>query len=1244
MLAIGRGAMTRNTWPDILKSAFQLLHIPESLVDVALTTYGNSTEEALSKNAIESANNITTSIPLEFRALSKADREATEELTRELLQGALDDYEVLHVALGDPRALPDLLLSRVPVGRVDNPDANAYLRILLEIACRAIIEQLDSDNLRNKVMVAGLSQILRALTDLQQSERSKGSNGILATSHINSPVELTRQSLRAATAVAPNVIPEVDRMHLFQNSGINSYPLVLLGEGGSGKSVLASQFFERLAGDHNELTLFLACSRVPSTANLNTHDQVDRALANALGQEGFGIKELVKMAHIGSLVIDTIDLLLSEDSSPAILEVLTDLANETRLVVTCRKREWKDHLEQLPNSGFTPFHVPLLDKEQVLKWTKLYTDHHLAEVKEPEVFVSSLAKSLSSPHSLDLFGSPLRLTMTCETYGPAGELPENLTVTKLYNDYWNSRIETDRFRQRGNRAAKSIKAAKKLARKLWGSSHQRFTEYCYMDKTSTGIKALASEGIIHFLNDKAAFFHQSFAEYAIARHLAAKGEEADWSRLETGLAAGIASDWGIVSHLVNLKLDPLTFNDVLACLPDNVPESIRLVWRGLVQQGDLDALKNRVQVEVDRNPEQVLDSLDSIIRGGDEVCTAVLPFVLPLASQKLGRSHFFNSFAKLLLSSSSPRKTAWLVEAVTLAIINNDSKLSGDLVTLFNNTVAQMPSHFDPKDMLEIYPSLPSGAKATIAGAVVAISDEADCFDVNYDDEVLSFLKVALSYRAAVKSEDQWIPFRDVTVRAMGIPSVQHALGWGSWRKFLDIEYPDGWRRVQTECIAALDYVDEKELLAALCETDLVRRKEYNDAARARARLQPLAMAHSLSNLTGTWSRAATSSLAQVGLELARYRVETRALWTAFHRWFFIKPLEVGQVLAALSIHDEELLQRTLNELRNLAEQDQTSENARIIRRIWLELFNGLSLDLLEKHSEEMLSTFHHRGAKEKVLEARMLAQLSPRSDAAREWVTSLWLSRGNTSLANETAKILAGYKDQFQSNQDISWLVGLLGTNYGNPAKIASQLLSAENIVPHIDQKQVSTIVNRTHDAVRSNEDIQVLSELLMLLTSLARCEKPVLRPDEAHRIYMELWNALIKQQDMDYQRTIKTDGLYQSLNTALTGICMPLISEEEMMTYVVRLLTEIDTGRIGHKPRRKLASTLISVTNRYPIQWHRIHQCWAEVSLHNKQAMAEWITGGKVPGKEIIIQELARRDDCPEEISHDLLRYLGI
>lgn len=172
---------------------------------------------------------------------------------------------------------------------------------------------------------------------------------------------------------------------------------------------------------------------------------------------------------------------------------------------------------------------------------------------------------------------------------------------------------------------------------------------------------------------------------------------------------------------------------------------------------------------------------------------------------------------------------------------------------------------------------------------------------------------------------------------------------------------------------------------------------------------------------------------------------------------------------------------------------------------------------------------------------------------------------------------------------------------------KIASQLLSAENIVPHIDQKQVSTIVNRTHDAVRSNEDIQVLSELLMLLTSLARCEKPVLRPDEAHRIYMELWNALIKQQDMDYQRTIKTDGLYQSLNTALTGICMPLISEEEMMTYVVRLLTEIDTGRIGHKPRRKLMSTLISVTNRYPIQWHRIHQCWAEVSLHNKQAMAE-------------------------------------
>lgn len=271
---------------------------------------------------------------------------------------------------------------------------------------------------------------------------------------------------------------------------------VLVGAGGSGKTVICQQIYQSLIAEDIPVIgikadQISAKSHIEFIQSLGLQDDLYKLLTSA---------SLMKNRVV--VIVDQIDALslsLSADRSSItiMLNIIQQLLTvpHVRIIVSCR--EYDLHFD------------PMLQK---------YEDHNKVEVKElerekVEYILSSLGidtkqisdkllKLLQHPHHLDVFS---------DIYSSDLELNSILTLQDMYKRLWERKVSVKGEEYR------LIEILDFVSKKM--STDQRIVigAELLLDRWPVGTRYLLSEGILIQAANNCQFFHQSFFDYTFAR-------------------------------------------------------------------------------------------------------------------------------------------------------------------------------------------------------------------------------------------------------------------------------------------------------------------------------------------------------------------------------------------------------------------------------------------------------------------------------------------------------------------------------------------------------------------------------------------------------------------------------------------------------------------------------------------------------------------------------------------------------
>jgi hypothetical protein len=569
----------------------------------------------------ELAANVLSQAGYEFRHAADGDLSSAEAALEELLASA-PERETLSHALRSGEALRSYLLDdrggRKRRTGLLSDDAQRYFDRLLDLTCGFVSLTVHRTNRSGQAERAGIAEMLisldllqRAIAEVLELQRAdQQPNGVAATSDIMATVRSAGASARQSAQ--PEILPGMDRLAALERAvgpvAALSKALVIIGEGGLGKSVLAGQIFGRFESEGDTTAIFVPCTRIPASAELVSAATVDLVF----GQAAAGVREAVPLTAILAaapvtsqviVIVDTLDLILTEDNADDISYVLRQVARRALLLMTCRHQEWHSYLEPERDLVGALYRLPNLTPDEIREWADAYVQASDIPQSLRETFATSLNQRVSGTAVRDVFSSPLRLAMACDIYAAAGDVPEGLTVTRLYDAYWERRIARDRRGRRADRAAHQVRTAEALAASVWEASGSRFAEFVPENDsmTSAGLTNLLSEGTVQSTGGRYAFFHQTYTEFAVGRHLAIRGTKADLVRLEGGLRAAVPGYWAIARHLLMLEIDRVRLQELAAHVPRDSVEGIRIHFQSAIAQGD-GLLVERLAADLKRTP------------------------------------------------------------------------------------------------------------------------------------------------------------------------------------------------------------------------------------------------------------------------------------------------------------------------------------------------------------------------------------------------------------------------------------------------------------------------------------------------------------------------------------------------------------------------------------------------------------------------------------------------------------------
>ncbi|MEG4861556.1 NACHT domain-containing protein [Microcoleus sp. K1-B6] len=402
-------------------------------------------------------------------------------------------------------------------------------------------------------------------------------------------VAIERSGARARAALNPYILPPIPRETLLSKclkeirAGVfeNKRRIVpILGAAGYGKSTILGSIYDELHAEQSESgNSWLALARCD--------DLIESAetFALELGEKISGkrqsimeiAQQLTAQQSRGILLIDTLDIVLTKPLVPVLRGILSQLLEiGTTVAFTCRDTDYSNFFDPYHES-FAGFRESVSDNCKITPFTGeevktaaqefIKTQPGFSTLESQQSFANKIiALSADSVSLQEIVCHPLLLALLCELFAAEETVPEDLTVSQLYEKYWDWKIAKVRHNlQSGHLSLVKQKLCLKLARLMYESSGERLRDFVYegdLDLSETDFSAynsLKSDGILKELGGKrSGFFHQTFLEYAVARWMntSETGERAK-DQLKNDLIASKIADsryyiWSIFRQLLTL--------------------------------------------------------------------------------------------------------------------------------------------------------------------------------------------------------------------------------------------------------------------------------------------------------------------------------------------------------------------------------------------------------------------------------------------------------------------------------------------------------------------------------------------------------------------------------------------------------------------------------------------------------------------------------------------------------------------
>ncbi|CBN56409.1 MULTISPECIES: NACHT domain-containing protein [Kamptonema] len=402
-------------------------------------------------------------------------------------------------------------------------------------------------------------------------------------------VAVERSAARARTALNPYILPPIHRQTLlekclkeiragFQENKRRVVPI--LGAAGYGKSTILGSIYDELDSEKIESSNgWLALARCD--------DLIESAenFALELGEKISGkrqsiveiAQQLTAQQNRGILLIDTLDIVLTKPLVSVLRSILYQLLEiGTTVAFTCRDTDYSNFFEPYHES-FAGFRESVTDNCKITPFTTeevrtaaqefIKTQPGFSTLASQQSFAERIiALSADSVSLQEIVRHPLLLALLCDLFAAEETVPEDLTVSQLYEKYWEWKIAKVRHNlQSGHLGLAKEKLCLKLSRLMYESSGERLRDFVYesdLELSETEFLAynsLKSDGIFKDLGGKrGGFFHQTFLEYTIARWMNATetGERAK-TQLKNDLIVSKIADsryyiWSIFRQLLTL--------------------------------------------------------------------------------------------------------------------------------------------------------------------------------------------------------------------------------------------------------------------------------------------------------------------------------------------------------------------------------------------------------------------------------------------------------------------------------------------------------------------------------------------------------------------------------------------------------------------------------------------------------------------------------------------------------------------
>jgi hypothetical protein len=395
----------------------------------------------------------------------------------------------------------------------------------------------------------------------------------------NPLLEVIQQTSEAAReALTPRILQRIPRTVVQEkylpaiNRGVlggHQRVVAIVGPAGYGKSTLLGNLYDDLVQANTPWVGLILCSTLslsPGFVSFTSYGQVTATVAAAgtpsndkpilpsdyqasLLERSFGkslcgqsrsiidiAQQMTAACGRGLLLIDTLDLVIQRDFVPAFSHLLRQLLDaDVTVVFTCRDHEYNDYLE--PTRERLLGLAQALDRYSVPNFTTaeiraaaIAFFHKLEPgiTEHGQAFADNILLLSADNRSLqDIIQNPLLLALLCDLFARDGNVPPDLTVSKLYQRYWQEKIASSRLGQSNSvlLAMEKEQLCLTIARMLFEFSCDQLCESIYRDElklqfTESMAQALSdlhSEGVVEQLpSRKLHFFHQTLLEYAIA--------------------------------------------------------------------------------------------------------------------------------------------------------------------------------------------------------------------------------------------------------------------------------------------------------------------------------------------------------------------------------------------------------------------------------------------------------------------------------------------------------------------------------------------------------------------------------------------------------------------------------------------------------------------------------------------------------------------------------------------------------